>query len=146
LGCPAQQKIYITVLLGMAGVYRLDSWKNVARGLTQWVTFSQDVGWVKGDNEPGKDCFFRGKGNGNHHLVRGICNGFLWTRRGAYFYNIQCLYSNESLLIWYCFECTSPDWGWKAWDAGQFLRGPRSIFFLFTQNKLEILIEMSVQS
>jgi hypothetical protein len=25
LGCPAQQKIYITVLLGMAGVYRLDS-------------------------------------------------------------------------------------------------------------------------
>jgi hypothetical protein len=25
LGCPEKQKIYITVLLGMCGVYRLDS-------------------------------------------------------------------------------------------------------------------------
>lgn len=44
---------------------------------TAWVTFIQDVRWVKGGTEPGKDCFSCGMGNGNPQLVRGICNRFL---------------------------------------------------------------------
>lgn len=73
LGCPAQQKLQHSVTWNVWSLWVIFM-KSCCKRIR---TFSQDVRWVKGGNEPGKDCFSCGKGIGNPQLVRGICNGFL---------------------------------------------------------------------